>query len=216
MSVSPEGTVVTSEEIIITFNNSSVSVTCSAEGGPNNLYQWREQGELISYNSELHFQSITGSDGGVYQCIVVNEAGYGTALTYLYGTYICTYVCMHVLMRTCVYLLYVDCVSVAPYNVMISEATVNDAIIYTCYSDGGPNNQYHWMRQGGGHFTISQHLVFTMKVQSNEGTYECTVINDAGRKTVSITFSGKYPSPNRHIPYLSKHLRGKTFTVYQQ
>ena len=109
--------------------------------------------------------------------------------------------------RTYVYCTLIVCFLflVVPYNVMISEAIVNGTIIYTCYSDGGPGNLYHWMRQGGGSFTISQQLVFTMKVQSNEGTYECTVDNDAGRKTVSITLSGKYVSLNCHISSLNMY-----------
>ena len=97
--------------------------------------------------------------------------------------------------------------SVAPYNVMINEVIVNGTIIYTCYSDGGPDNLYHWMRQGRGNFTISQQLVFTKKVQSNEGTYECTVNNHAGMETESITFSGTFVSPNHHISsYLNMHV----------
>ena len=88
--VSPEGTIAISEDILTTFD-SSVNITCSAEGGPNNVYEWRKQGELIFTDSELYLQSITGSDGGVYQCTVINAAGSDAASTLLSGTYIRIY-----------------------------------------------------------------------------------------------------------------------------
>ena len=113
MLVSPKGTVITSEDILSTFN-SSVNITCNAGGGPNNVYQWRKQGELIPNNAQLHFQSVRGSDGGVYQCTVTNAAGSGTASTHLYGMYmhirICKYlICMYVYtVHTCVHVMYIS------------------------------------------------------------------------------------------------------------
>ena len=107
--VSPQGTAVTPEDIFITFN-SSVNITCNAGGGPNNVYQWRKQEELVSNNTQLNFQSVTGSDGGVYQCTVMNAAGYGTASTHLYGTYVRTYVYMlHVCTYVCIVCTYCTC-----------------------------------------------------------------------------------------------------------
>ena len=91
--VSPEGTVSVTEDILTT-HNSSVNMTCTAGGGPDNAYKWRKQGDLISSDPRLYFQSITGSDGGVYQCTVINEAGGDTSSVFLSGMY-ATYVLLH-------------------------------------------------------------------------------------------------------------------------
>jgi len=90
-SVSPEGNVIISEDVYTTFN-STVNLTCSAEGGPNNVYEWRKQGVLI-YN--LYFPMVTGSDGGVYQCRVINAAGSDTATTLLSGVFIILIILPH-------------------------------------------------------------------------------------------------------------------------
>ena len=82
--VSPEGSVVTSDDIHATFG-STVTISCSAEGGPNNVYEWRKQRKLISISPVQYFQNVTGCDGGNYQCTVINAAGSDTASTLLSG-----------------------------------------------------------------------------------------------------------------------------------
>ena len=90
--------------------------------------------------------------------------------------------------------------AVAPYNTTISEEVVNDRIIYTCYANGGPGNEYYWVHREGGSIEISQQqLVFTVRDQSNEGTYECTVTNFADSATVSIVFTGMCVCLNCHM-----------------
>ena len=61
---------------ITTSINSTVTITCFGEGGPNNMFEWRKQGtEVISNNATLEFSMISGSDGAVYECKVSNAAG---------------------------------------------------------------------------------------------------------------------------------------------
>ena len=96
--VSPEGTVSVTEDILTT-HSSSVNITCTAEGGPDNVYEWRKQGDIVSSDPRLYFQSITGSGGGVYQCTVINEAGGDTASVFLSGMYAMSY-CMHAYIYT--------------------------------------------------------------------------------------------------------------------
>ena len=61
---------------ITTTVNSSVTITCSGEGGPNNVFEWRKQGTgVVSNDSVLEFPMITGTDGAVYECTVSNAAG---------------------------------------------------------------------------------------------------------------------------------------------
>ena len=85
--VSPEGSVIILPpgEILTSFN-SSMNLTCTAQGGPNNMFEWRKQGVVVSNNSVLELAMITSSDGGTYQCTVTNDAGSGTANVSLIGT----------------------------------------------------------------------------------------------------------------------------------
>ena len=81
--VSPGAVVVTSD--IFATVNSTVELTCSAEGGPNNMFVWRRQGVVISNNPVLSIPMVTGSDGGIYQCTVSNAAGNDFATTSVTG-----------------------------------------------------------------------------------------------------------------------------------
>ena len=68
--------------------NSAVTLSCSAQGGPNNMVVWRRQGTVISSgDSELELLMITSSDAGVYQCTVTNDAGSDDNTVLLTGMY---------------------------------------------------------------------------------------------------------------------------------
>ena len=74
--VSPAGSVFISPfGSVLTNFNSTTSLTCNAQGGPNNMFVWRRQGMIVSNSSVLELTMITGSDGGVYECTVTNDAG---------------------------------------------------------------------------------------------------------------------------------------------
>jgi len=73
--VSPSGTVMVTPLETRTTINSTVNLTCSAGGGPNNMFEWRRQGVIISGDPLLSITVVTSSDGGVYQCTVTNDAG---------------------------------------------------------------------------------------------------------------------------------------------
>ena len=80
--VSPVGSVkITPSGNIFPSLNSTVNLTCVAEGGPNNRFVWRRNGEIVSNNASLELTVITSSDGGMYECTVTNDAGSGTATT---------------------------------------------------------------------------------------------------------------------------------------
>ena len=72
--------------ILISFN-STVNLTCMAQGGPNNMFEWSRQGMIVSNSSVLELTMITGSDGGTYQCTVTNGAGSDVASTSVIGMY---------------------------------------------------------------------------------------------------------------------------------
>ena len=71
------GSVMTSPSGNIFANfNSTVTIICSAGGGPNNMFEWSKQGTgVVSNNSVLEFPMITGTDVAVYECTVSNAAG---------------------------------------------------------------------------------------------------------------------------------------------
>ena len=84
--VSPEGSVEISPVDITTTVNLTVNITCSAEGGPNNVFEWSKQGTgVVSNDNVLEFPMITGTDGAVYECTMSNAAGNETRNVTLTG-----------------------------------------------------------------------------------------------------------------------------------
>ena len=70
----------------LTNFNSTVSLTCRAEGGPNNMFEWRNFTQRIISNSDvLELTMITGSDGNSYRCVVFNDVGSSSAITSIIG-----------------------------------------------------------------------------------------------------------------------------------
>ena len=90
-TVSPQGSVKISPVKITTTVNSKVNVTCSGEGGPNNMFEWRKQGTVVSNNAVLEFPVVTGIDGAVYECTVSNAAGNETRNITLTGMHLKTH-----------------------------------------------------------------------------------------------------------------------------
>ena len=72
---------------VFTNFNSTVRLLCGAQGGPNNMFEWSRLGVIVSNSDVLELAMIIGSDGGVYQCTVTNDAGSGTANTSVIGMY---------------------------------------------------------------------------------------------------------------------------------
>ena len=87
--VSPQGSVsILPPGNVLTNFNSTVSLACGALGGPNNMFEWSKQGVTVSNSDVLELTMITGSDGGVYQCTVTNDAGSDTASNSVIGMYL--------------------------------------------------------------------------------------------------------------------------------
>lgn len=84
VAVSPENVAV-SPVLKIANVGGTVKFTCSTQGGPNNVYQWQKDGDLIDEtNSTLITSNITAVNGGNYTCVVSNAAGIGSAVAVLY------------------------------------------------------------------------------------------------------------------------------------
>ena len=80
---------------VLTNFNSTESITCSAQGGPNNMFEWSKQGVIVSNSDVLELTMITGSDGGLYVCTVTNDAGSDTASTSVTGMYFINFLLNH-------------------------------------------------------------------------------------------------------------------------
>ncbi|XP_065904165.1 hemicentin-1-like isoform X3 [Dysidea avara] len=155
LTVSPQGSVsVRPVGNILTSVDSTVSSTCVAQGGPNNVFEWRRQGVVISNDPVLSISMVTGSDGGVYQCTVSNAAGSDTATT---------------------------TITVAPFNATITEVVVINMVTYTCYADGGPGKTYEWLRlRDNSVVSSTQELILDNTDPLDGGNYQCTITNNAG------------------------------------
>ena len=89
-AVSPEDTAVISPDgINATMRNEIYVLSCSAEGGPGNEFQWEKLGssEIISNSSELEINVTDASVGGTYQCTVENMAGSSSAYATVNGEF---------------------------------------------------------------------------------------------------------------------------------
>ena len=89
----------------------SVNMTCSAKGGPHNVFTWVDgSGNTLgnggrfkienqaSNRSVLTITDIVGDDHGIYTCQVTNNAGNDTAITTVIGTMI-LYIIAHVMLN---------------------------------------------------------------------------------------------------------------------
>ena len=62
----------------------NATLTCISMGGPNNVYQWEKDGNVVATDDILTLMDIDASSGGIYTCTVSNLAGNDSATTTLY------------------------------------------------------------------------------------------------------------------------------------
>ena len=91
---------------------------------------------------------------------------------------------------------YLSCI-VAPYNVVIiSDNTYDngDQLELNCSSEGGPDLVYSWSRVNdfsSDTVTNTSTLNVSNLVTVDGGDYTCTVTNDAGTSSTTVTVYGK-------------------------
>ena len=85
--VSPTGSVRTLPNSLLTTAGDSVSFKCSADGGPDNTFYWRHNGEVLANEtmSFLNVSAVTTDDLGLYTCVVTNIAGSGSSTSVIHG-----------------------------------------------------------------------------------------------------------------------------------
>ena len=64
----------------------SLTLSCSNSGGPNNMFRWLKDGMFEgTTGNTLMINPVTANDGGIYECVVNNTAGKGSANITIYG-----------------------------------------------------------------------------------------------------------------------------------
>ena len=68
-------------------NGDTLRLTCTASGGTSNMFLWVKDGIDItgSTDSMLNITGVTADEGGLYECVVNNEAGNSFASITIYG-----------------------------------------------------------------------------------------------------------------------------------
>ena len=140
------------------YEGDNATLVCTSSGGPNNTYQWLENGEnLHGQNSDtLTLQNVTASTGGVYTCMVSNIAGSNSASTFVF---IFPYFINH------------------PHS---NEVSVGSAVLLICDAASFPSPDYLWQRSDGEIIrndivTNERNLSISNVEYGDEGGYFCTV-----------------------------------------
>ena len=156
VTVSPEGSVAVSPEMVIADIGGTVTFTCSAQGGPNNTYQWQNDGSDLMNETDtaLIISNITAMNGGSYTCVVSNAAGNDSATAVLYVEPI---------------------IVTQPTDILTRNGTV---VSFTCAAESFPAPEYTWEEyneESSSFDTVSNGSVleFTPAVFGDEGSYRC-------------------------------------------
>jgi len=56
-------------------NGDSLTLNCTAAGGPENKYHWLKKNTILINDSVVNITSVEATDGGLYECRVSNDAG---------------------------------------------------------------------------------------------------------------------------------------------
>ena len=170
LAVAPDELTVSPMETVNFRDN--VTLTCSARGGPDNMFQWQRNGMNVTggQQSTLELNSVSATDGGEYTCVVSNAAGSDSINTTLYiRPYFTT----------------------QPMSIS-TEAGQNETLI--CEAEGFPEPTIQWFRDNGADFGMNvtgmdtSDLMFTPVQFGDEGDYYCTATSN-GESTNSSTVS---------------------------
>ncbi|CAJ1052895.1 sialoadhesin-like [Xyrichtys novacula] len=176
ISVSP------SAEIV---EGNHVTLTCSSDANPAPTYTWYKTNvhQPQTKGAQLVFRNIQPSDSGEFYCDAENQLGTKRSrrisINVKYAPKSCS-------------------VSVNPTG----EITENSSVTLTCSSDGYPEPEYTWYKEGGhGHLRKGSELVFRSIQSSDSGNYYCRASNGqgTGRTSRSISIDVKYAPKLRHV-----------------
>ena len=154
--MSPEGSVAVSSKMEIAVVGGTVTFNCSAQGGPDNTYQWQNDGEdlINETDTTLTLNNISAMNGGNYTCVVSNAAGNDSATAVLYVEPI---------------------IVTQPTDILTRNGTVES---FTCAAESFPSPEYTWEKyneETNSFDMVSSGSVleFTPAVFGGEGSYHC-------------------------------------------
>ena len=144
---------------MVSNRGDNVTFTCSSQGGPNNTFQWMRNAQLLDSEREgvLVLTDITGTDGGVYTCVVSNAAGNDFDISTLY---------------------------IRPYFTTepVTEIFTSDDqnVSFVCEADGFPIPTVVWERVNASlgmnmQVATGSSLSFMPVQFGDEGNYQCVV-----------------------------------------
>ena len=154
----------------------NVSLTCSARGGPENVFQWQKNGEDLPGENQTTFQLtlVSATDGGEYTCVVSNAAGNDSTSITLY---------------------------IRPYftsQPMSIDSEAGQNATFTCEADGFPEPTFEWFRPDSEEFGVNvtgmntNTLMFTPVQFGDEGDYYCTATsNGTSINSSTVTLTGE-------------------------
>ncbi|XP_004688211.1 PREDICTED: hemicentin-1 [Condylura cristata] len=177
------------QSLVIHLNKSAV-LECFAEGVPAPRITWRKDGAVLSGNHArysilengfLHIRSAHVTDAGRYLCMATNVAGTDRRRIDLQ---------VHV----------VPSIALGPTNITV---TVNVQTTLGCEATGIPKPSIIW-RKNGQLLNVDQNqnsyrllssgsLVIISPSVDDTATYECSVTNDAGEDTRTVTLTVQVP-----------------------
>ena len=154
--MSPEGSVAVSPTMEVSSIRGSVTFSCSAQGGPDNEYQWQYDGVVLmdETNTTLTIDNIGAVNGGDYTCVVSNAAGSDSATATLYVA---------------------PSIVTQPTDILTRNGT---AVSLTCEAESFPAPTYQWERYNE---TVAAFVIvgsdpvleFSPAVFGDEGSYRC-------------------------------------------
>ena len=155
----------------------NVTLTCSARGGPDNMFQWQRNGTDLPGEDQttLQLTDIDATDGGVYTCVVSNAAGNSS------------------MSATINIRLYFD---MQPMDI---NAEAGQSHMLTCGAEAFPEPTIQWFRDDGADFGMNvtgmntSDLMFTPIQFGDEGDYYCTAIsNGESTNSTTVTLTGDF------------------------
>ena len=154
----------------------NVTLTCSASGGPNNVFQWQKDGaDLLGENQfTLQLTDVNATDGGEYTCVVSNAAGNDSTSTTLY---IRLYFAFQ------------------PMNI---RTETGENRMLNCGAEAFPEPAIEWFRADSEGFGVNvtgmntNSLMFSPVQFGDEGDYYCTATsNGTSANSSTVTLTGK-------------------------
>ena len=163
-------------ELMLNVTPSNIVVlTCSARGGPDNVFQWQKNGADLPGKNQttLQLTDIDATDGGEYTCVVSNAAGSSSISTTIN--------------------FYFD---MQPMDIN-TEAGQNH--MFTCGAEAFPEPTIQWFRDDGADFGMNvtgmntSDLMFTPVQFGDEGDYYCTATsNGESTNSTTVTLTGDF------------------------